>query len=43
MALDGIGSCVAVSLKGTLNAYRNLTNRLEEAAGDCTRTYLKIV
>ncbi len=27
----GIGPCVAVSIKGTLNAFRNLTNRMEEA------------
>ena len=31
---------MAVSLKGTLNAYRNLTNRLEEAVGDCTNIHI---
>jgi len=31
-----VGLVIAVSLKGTLNAYRNLTNRMEEAVGDCT-------
>ncbi len=36
----GIGPCVAVSLKGTLRATRNLTNRMEEAAGDCTNLHL---
>jgi hypothetical protein len=35
-----VGPCVAVSLKGTLNAFRNLTNRLEEAAGDCTNLHM---
>jgi hypothetical protein len=35
-----IGPCVAISLKGTLNAFRNLTNRLEEAAGDCTNLHM---
>lgn len=35
-----IGPCIAVSLKGTLNAFRNLTNRLEEAAGDCTNLHM---
>src|SRR3954465_15897367 len=28
-----IGPCLAVSCKGTFNAFRNLTNRMEEAAG----------
>lgn len=40
VAINGIGPCVAVSLKGTLNAYRNLTNRLEEAVGDCTNIHI---
>lgn len=35
-----LGPCVAVSMKGTLNAYRNLTNRLEEAVGDCTNIHI---
>lgn len=35
-----IGPCVAVSVKGTLNAFRNLTNRMEEAAGDCTNIHI---
>jgi hypothetical protein len=35
-----VGPCLAVSLKGTLNAFRNLTNRLEEAAGDCTNLHM---
>jgi len=37
---DGIGPCVAVSMKGTLNAFRNLTNRMEEAVGDCTNLHM---
>jgi hypothetical protein len=37
---NGVGPCVAISVKGTLKAFRNLTNRLEEAAGDCTNLHL---
>ena len=40
VSLDGVGPCVAVSMKGTLNAFRNLTNRLEEAVGDCTNVHI---
>ncbi len=40
VSLDGIGPCVAVSMKGTLNAFRNLTNRMEEAVGDCTNIHI---
>ena len=40
VAKDGIGPCVAVSMKGSLNAFRNLTNRLEEAVGDCTNIHI---
>jgi hypothetical protein len=36
----GIGPMIAISTKGTLNAFRNLTNRLEEAGGDCTNIHL---
>jgi hypothetical protein len=36
----GIGPVLAVSVKGTLNAFRNLTNRMEEAAGDCANVHL---
>ncbi|MBN1361604.1 MAG: hypothetical protein JW993_13480 [Sedimentisphaerales bacterium] len=35
-----IGPVIAVSMKGTLNAFRNLTNRLEEAGGDCTNLHM---
>ena len=37
---QGIGPCVAVSLKGTLKAFRNLTNRMEEAVGDCANLHI---
>lgn len=40
LAVPEIGPVLAVSLKGTLNAIRNLTNRMEEAAGDCTNIHL---
>ncbi len=40
VAKDGVGPCVAISVKGTLNAYRNLTNRMEEAVGDCTNLHI---
>ena len=35
-----IGPCIAISVKGTLNAFRNLTNRMEEAVGDCTNLHM---
>lgn len=38
--IPGIGPAVAISVKGTLNAFRNLTNRMEEAVGDCTNLHL---
>lgn len=34
------GPCVVVSVKGSQNAFRNLTNRMEEAAGDCTNIHI---
>lgn len=37
---EGLGPCIAISVKGTLNAFRNLTNRMEEAAGDCTNIHI---
>ncbi|MFQ5424573.1 MAG: hypothetical protein ACE5F9_11405 [Phycisphaerae bacterium] len=36
----GIGPCLAVSVKGTVGAFRNLTNRMEEAIGDCTNLHI---
>ena len=37
---DGIGPVVAISVKGTVGAFRNLTNRMEEAVGDCTNLHI---
>ncbi|MCY4515487.1 MAG: hypothetical protein OXC69_10220 [Candidatus Tectomicrobia bacterium] len=37
---NGIGPVIAISMKGTLNAFRNLTNRMEEAVGDCTNLHI---
>ncbi|MBA3481970.1 MAG: hypothetical protein H0T51_09160 [Pirellulales bacterium] len=39
-AKPGIGPCLAISVKGSFNAFRNLTNRMEEAAGDCTNLHI---
>lgn len=36
----GIGPCLALSAKGARSAFRNFTNRMEEAAGDCTNLHL---
>jgi len=36
----GVGPVIAISIKGTLNAFRNLTNRMEEAVGDCTNLHI---
>ncbi len=37
---EGIGPVVAISCKGALRAFRNLTNRMEEAIGDCTNLHI---
>jgi len=37
---EGVGPVLAVSVKGTLGAFRNLTNRMEEAVGDCTNVHI---
>ncbi|HQT91203.1 MAG TPA: hypothetical protein PL001_04145, partial [Candidatus Kryptobacter bacterium] len=37
---NGIGPVMAISVKGTKGAFRNLTNRLEEAVGDCTNIHI---
>ena len=37
---EGVGPVIAISMKGTLNAFRNLTNRMEEAVGDCTNLHI---
>ena len=40
VTIPEIGPCIAISMKGILNAFRNLTNRLEEAVGDCTNVHI---
>ncbi len=40
VAKQGIGPVVAISVKGTLKAYRNLMNRMEEAIGDSTNVHV---
>ena len=37
---QGIGPVIAISCKGTFGAFRNLTNRMEEAVGDCTNLHI---
>jgi len=37
---QGLGPVLAVSVKGTGGAFRNLTNRMEEAIGDCTNLHI---
>ena len=37
---NGIGPVLAVSCKGAVGAFRNLTNRMEEAVGDCTNLHI---
>lgn len=37
-----IGPVIAISFKGTQKAFRNLTNRMEEAVGDCTNIHLAL-
>lgn len=39
-AKDRVGPVVGVSVKGTGGAFRNLTNRMEEAIGDCTNLHM---
>ena len=40
IAMRELGPCLAVSVKGTGGAFRNLTNRMEEAVGDCTNLHI---
>ncbi|HLL90957.1 MAG TPA: hypothetical protein VK324_16775 [Tepidisphaeraceae bacterium] len=40
VAKERMGPCLAVSVKGTVGAFRNLTNRMEEAIGDCTNLHI---
>jgi hypothetical protein len=37
---EGIGPVLAVSVKGTSRAFRNLVNRTEEAIGDCANIHI---
>jgi hypothetical protein len=37
---NGLGPVLAVSCKGAIGAFRNLTNRMEEAVGDCTNLHI---
>jgi len=37
---EGVGPILAISVKGTGNAFRNLTNRMEEAIGDSTNLHI---
>jgi hypothetical protein len=38
--VPGVGPALAISVKNTGNAFRNLTNRMEEALGECTNVHL---
>jgi hypothetical protein len=38
--VNGLGPAIGVSTKSTGNAFRNLTNRMEEALGECTNVHL---
>jgi hypothetical protein len=40
VAKEGLGPVLAVSCKGAIGAFRNLTNRMEEAVGDCTNLHI---
>lgn len=37
---NGLGPVMTVSCKGAIGAFRNLTNRMEEAVGDCTNLHI---
>lgn len=38
--VNGLGPAIGISTKSTGNAFRNLTNRMEEALGECTNVHL---
>ncbi|MEA3402055.1 MAG: hypothetical protein U9R79_12535 [Armatimonadota bacterium] len=40
VAKDRLGPVLCISVKGTGGAFRNLTNRMEEAVGDCTNLHM---
>jgi hypothetical protein len=37
---EGIGPVLAISCKGMMGAFRNLTNRMEETIGECTNLHI---
>jgi hypothetical protein len=40
VVVPGLGPALGISGKSTGNAFRNLTNRMEEALGECTNVHL---
>jgi len=40
VVVPGVGPALAISAKSTGNAFRNLTNRMEEALGECVNIHL---
>jgi hypothetical protein len=40
VVVPGLGPALGISAKSTGNAFRNLTNRMEEALGECTNVHL---
>ncbi len=40
VVVPGIGPALGISAKSTGNAFRNLTNRMEEAPGDCANIHM---
>lgn len=40
VVVPGIGPALGISAKSTGNAFRNLTNRMEEAPGDCVNIHM---
>jgi len=38
--VNGLGPAMGISAKSTGNAFRNLSNRMEEALGECTNVHL---
>ncbi len=40
VAKPGVGPVIAISVKGTIGAFRNLTNRMEEAIGDSANVHI---
>lgn len=38
--VNGLGPAIGISAKSTGNAFRNLSNRMEEALGECTNIHL---